>query len=71
MAARRAAAALAACAALAAGAVPASIILKNAANPGTVCPIAGLGTAGGGTDHGYGVWKVRRQDSRTVLHTRP
>ena len=31
-------------------------MLQNAADPGVVNPIAGLGTAGGGTDHGYGVW---------------
>ena len=39
-----------------AAAAPASVILQNAADPGVVNAIAGLGTAGGGTDHGYGVW---------------
>ena len=43
--------ALAACAA-----APASVVLQNAADPGVVNAISGLGTAGGGTDHGYGVW---------------
>ena len=37
-------------------AAPASVVLKNAADPGVVNMIAGLGTAGGGTDHGFGVW---------------
>jgi len=48
--------ALAALLAGAAAAAPASVVLRNAADPGVVNPIAGLGTAGGGTDHGYGVW---------------
>ena len=37
-------------------AAPASVVLQNAADPGVVNTIAGLGTAGGSTDHGYGVW---------------
>jgi len=38
----------------AAGAVPRLIPLSNAADAGLMYPMVGLGTAGGGTDHGYG-----------------
>jgi len=34
---------------------PRTVLLKNAADANVSMPMAGLGTAGGGTDHGYGV----------------
>ena len=34
-------------------ALPTSVLMQNAAVPGTLFPVMGLGTAGGGTDSGY------------------
>lgn len=51
-----AAAALASAAAAAAAAFPSQVLLSNAADAGVYYPVSGLGTAGGGTDHGYGVY---------------
>ena len=36
--------------------LPTSVTMQNAAVPGTQFPVMGLGTAGGGTDRGFGVW---------------
>jgi len=49
-------AALALAVAPSASLMPSFVVLRNAADEGVVNAISGLGTAGGGTDHGYGVW---------------
>ena len=36
--------------------LPTSVLLRGAAAPGTYFPVMGLGTAGGGTDHGFGIY---------------
>jgi len=47
---------LALCAGVAVAALPTSVVLRGAAVPGTVFPVMGLGTAGGGSDHGFGAY---------------